>query len=172
MVTSHHPLSPLRTLLLTEGILKLISGTIFILSPSTILKNLTSTPYSPVSTSLIRAFGTQTLAFTIPLLLAARGDTRSLGSRKIVYWACLAREGFLTVGLLGSMLALRWERTGRELNERAAEEGRVTEKRGREEDEAEGKRKLLHGMWLWVAELVPFVVGRACILGWRSDWFE
>ncbi|KAJ4305885.1 hypothetical protein N0V90_001418 [Kalmusia sp. IMI 367209] len=72
MSSSNH--FPLRTLFLTEAILKVIGGTIFLFAPSTILKNLSFPPYSMLSTSLIRNLGTQTLAFSIPLFLAARTD--------------------------------------------------------------------------------------------------
>ncbi|KAF2251251.1 hypothetical protein BU26DRAFT_563193 [Trematosphaeria pertusa] len=90
--------SPLPTLLLTEAVLKLLGGAIFFLSPTSVLKNLASQPYSPASLSLIRSLGTQTIAFSVPLFLSARSDAKSVGSRRIVYWGLLAREGVLALG--------------------------------------------------------------------------
>lgn len=166
--------SPLPTLFLTEATLKLISAAIFIASPPTILKHLVPAPYSPLSTSLIRAFGTQTLAFSVPLFLAARGGGKE--TRRIVYVAMLAREGFLAVGLVGEMVGL-WARgrkggEGDGGKERAVEEGRVGEERAMGEEEDERRGVLIRGLGLWVAELVPFVFGRVWVLGWRGEWFE
>ncbi|KAF2658644.1 hypothetical protein K491DRAFT_713358 [Lophiostoma macrostomum CBS 122681] len=169
--------SPLPTLFLTEAVLKIIGGSIFFFSPATILKNLASPPYAPSSVSLIRSLGTQTIAFSIPLFLASRSDAVSVRSRRLVYWTMLAREGVLGLGLGWQILEGWWgERClgvgdGDE-DAKALEEGLVGESRVRAEDEGLGSRKLRRGMWIWIAELVPFVVGRLWVLGWRGEWFE
>lgn len=165
--------SPLRTLFLTEAFLKLLGGAIFISSPSTILKNLTITPHDSVSKSLIRNLGTQTVAFSVPLFLAARQDAGSVGSRRIVYWTLFAREGCLMVGILGQ-LGWAWLQGDRDENEvaRAVEEGLVQKKRDEVEDRELEKRKLAVGMAWWVVELLPFVVGRLWVLSSRRRWFE
>lgn len=41
----------------------------------------------------------------------------------------------------------------------------------RDESKEKEERRLRRGMWLWVAELVPFIVGRAWVLGARPEWF-
>jgi hypothetical protein len=43
--------------------------------------------------------------------------------------------------------------------------------RGGEEDRMVEGGGLRRGLWLWVAELVPFVLGRMWILGTRPAWF-
>ena len=166
--------SSLRTLFLTEGVLKVIGGAIFVFSPSSVLKSLTFAPYSVTSEALVRNFGTQTLAFSIPLFLAARSDTASVKSRKLVYWTLLAREGLLALGLLAqigaSYVRQRFETANEEVDIGAIEEGRAGTVRELREDKMVGSTKLKGGMWLWVAELTPFVVGRLWILT-KSDWF-
>lgn len=168
--------SPLRTLFFAEAVLKLIGGAIFIISPTTILKNLTLSPYSSISTTLVRSLGTQTLAFSIPLFLAARKDRASAGSRRVVYWALLAREGFLMAGLVGQAGALYlWgdQPSGKEsADPRAVEEGLAREELSVVEDRKLEQRILTQGIRLWVAELVPFVAARMWVLGWRQNWFE
>ncbi|ORY01826.1 hypothetical protein BCR34DRAFT_574610 [Clohesyomyces aquaticus] len=170
--------SPLPPLLLTEAILKLIGGSIFFISPTTILKNLHSPPYPLSSISLIQSLGTQTIAFSIPLFLAARADSASVKSRRIVYWAVLGREGLLGAGLLaqiGWSWVGEWKR-GKERSGdgefKALEEGRAAEKRWGVEDENLAATILRRGLWMWVAELVPFVVGRMWILRYRREWFD
>lgn len=168
--------SPLRALFFTEAFLKVVGGTIFILSPSTILKNLISPPYPPISELLIRSLGTQTLAFSIPLFLAARNEKISVQSRRIVYWALLARESFLAVGLLGQLGASYLEEWNKDKEDegvrvRALEEGLAVELSQDEQVKVGDVEKLRRGMWIWVAELVPFVVGRLWVLQKRDQWF-
>lgn len=98
-MASKQPPSPLHSLFLTEAILKVLGGATFILFPSAISKNLAAPPYTTLSTSLIRSLGTQTIAFSIPLFLAARSGTLGKEGRRSVYWTVLAREGFLIMGL-------------------------------------------------------------------------
>ncbi|KAF2809434.1 uncharacterized protein BDZ99DRAFT_28486 [Mytilinidion resinicola] len=139
------PPSPLPSLFLAEALLKVAGGAYFLLSPTTIL-TLTSTPPFPASARmLIQHLGSQTLAFSVPLFLAARSTPRAVASRRIVYWAVLAREGFL----MGTLLWQIWGFDG-------GREGEFTRE----------------GLWRWVAELAPFVVGRVWVLGWRGEWFE
>ncbi|KAF2710185.1 hypothetical protein K504DRAFT_501457 [Pleomassaria siparia CBS 279.74] len=193
--------SPLPKLFIAEGILKVLGGSIFFFSPTLILKNLAAPPYNASSLSLIQSMGTQTLAFSIPLFLAARGDFASAKSRKIVYCALLAREGFLGLGLLGQLglsYAKEWWRGGfvgsaeagprRTTKERlmalarsAPSTGDFVMPGGWEEEEGEDVKVLLEreeqerlrcGLWLWVAELAPFVIGRAWILSSKGSWFD
>jgi len=189
--------SPLPALFKTEGILKVLGGSVFLFSPTLILQNLTSSPYPSSSLSLVQTVGTQTLAFSIPLFLASRADIASVKSRKIVYYALLAREGFLGLGLLGQLgmsYAREWRRSGnkpgpkRSTKERllalarkpASDEFIMPGGWGAEEDsedmkvllEREAQERLRRGLWLWVAELVPFVVGRLWILSYRENWFN
>jgi hypothetical protein len=195
--------SPLPTLFLTEAILKVIGGSIFFFNPTFVLKKhiTASPPYatSPAALTMIRLLGTQTIAFSIPLFLASRGDKDSVRSRMIVYWALLAREGCLGAGALVMAfegLGLGWwgrkgegkvkvEEIGKS-KRRDDGEGREAGKvvkdglagesrgrgRGREEDEVLERRKLRRAMWIWVAELAPFVVGRLWIMRYRPEWFE
>jgi hypothetical protein len=170
--------SPLRTLFITEGILKVLGGAIFFFSPSTILQQLQEPPYGLSSLSLVQSLGIQTIAFSIPLFLAARRDEASLKSRKIVYWALLGREGFLALGLLGQIgwnyFVPGWAKSSIEVEygeARALEEGygRVNNRR---EDLALHLKYLRRGLWLWILELVPFVVGRIWVLKWKAHWFR
>ncbi|KAK7185132.1 hypothetical protein DPSP01_000753 [Paraphaeosphaeria sporulosa] len=171
------PSSPMRTLLLTEATLKLLSGTLFLVSPSAVLARLSPPPHTRVPTLLIRLLGTQTLAFAVPLFLAAGADM-SGPTRRVVYWACLARETFLAVGLVGMMARLYLDEGGRGeggwegVDERSVEEGMAGEKRGMVDDARAEGWVLFKGMGWWVGELVPFVVGRAWVLGWRGAWFD
>lgn len=174
---TNHP--PLQNLFLVEAVLKVMGGSIFFFSPTTILKNLTSAPFSATSISLIRSLGTQTVAFSIPLFLVSWniGRLGSRSSRKLVYWTLLAREGFLALGILAQIAASHFKELSRrgETSEgadaAALEEGLVKDRRGEEEDALVEERRLRKGLWYWVAELMPFVVGRLWILRRREDWF-
>jgi hypothetical protein len=202
--------SPLPKLMITEGILKVLGGSLFFVSPVLILKNLVSpsiapatpSPYPASSLSLIQSLGTQTLAFSIPLFLAARSDSSSVKSRKIVYLSLLARESFLGLGLIGQLgfsYAKEWWRHGFKPSPSVAG-GRTSTRKERlmalarakptsggyvmpggwEEEgedvkvvtEREEQEKLRYGLWLWVAELMPFVVGRIWILKYKPGWFD
>jgi hypothetical protein len=172
-MTSLNSSSPLRTLFLTEAILKVLGGATFILFPSTIAQNLTALPCTPLSTNLLRGLGTQTVAFSVPLFLAAWSGTLSREGRRLVYWTVLAREGFLMAGLLGG-IATSWisNHAGNTLGiERGLEEGKGQVVRAEEADKVSEEKKLRRGLWLWVAELAPFVVARLWILTQREEWF-
>lgn len=188
--------SPLPKLFITEAILKVLGGSLFFFSPSLILKNLASPPYPASSLSLIQSLGTQTLAFSIPLFLAARTDATSVKSRRIVYCALLAREGFLGLGLLGQLgvsYAREWWRGSNQPGPRRTKKERLMalaraqptnagyvmpggwEEEGEDMKvlmEREEAERLRRGLWLWVAELVPFVVGRVWILSSKGQWFD
>lgn len=133
---------PLGPLFLTEAILKVAGGLFFVLYPKHILSLMTSSPTAS-SVGLIQNLGSQTLAFSVPLFLASRKDPQAIASRRIVYWAVLARESFL----MGSILWQLWRGE--------SEMGGLTRK----------------GLWNWVAELAPFVIGRIWILTWKPAWF-
>lgn len=85
------------------------------------------------------------------------------------------------VGLLGQMVGLLvWGRAGEmhgvhggddDGDVRAVEEGLVMERRGKGEDWKVERQKLVGGLGWWVAELVPFVVARVWVLGWKGEWF-
>ena len=97
----------------------------------------------------------------------------SVGSRRIVYWTLLAREGCLMVGILGQMGWAWMQGDGDEDGvDRAVEEGLVRKKRDEVEDRRLQRHRMVKGMAWWVAELVPFVVGRLWVLGLRRTWFE
>ncbi|KAF2185840.1 hypothetical protein K469DRAFT_707519 [Zopfia rhizophila CBS 207.26] len=140
-----HPTSPLPTLLYTEAVLKVLDGTMFIVSPTTVLKNLTTPPYTPTSISLIQNLGTQTLAFSIPLFLASYNTSTARASRKLVYYTVLAREGFLALELLGR---IAWREDGEEVESvRALEWGE--RKRGEAmQMERENRAILRRGLWM------------------------
>jgi len=202
--------SMLPKLMITEGILKVLSGSLFFVSPVIILKNLLSpstsatapSPYPALSLSLIQSFGTQTLAFSIPLFLAARSDANSVRSRKIVYLSLLAHESFLGLGLLGQLgfsYGSEWWKHGFKPSPNASGGKTSTRKErlmalarakptsggyvmpgGWEEEgedakvvkDREEQEKLRYGLWLWVAELMPFVLGRVWILRYKPGWFD
>lgn len=175
-------MSPLPALFLTEAVLKVIGGSIFFFSPATILRNLVFPPFSKASLSLIKSLGTQTIAFSIPLFLAARSDPASVKSRRIVYWTILGREGLLGLGLLAQIGWIHFKgwREERSISddatigerERLLEEGLRRDVEGEKEDRVMESRRLRKGLWLWIAELVPFVVARIWILQRRMEWFE
>jgi hypothetical protein len=196
--------------MITEGILKILGGSLFFVSPVLILKNLVSpsiaaaapSPYPASSLSLIQSLGTQTIAFSIPLFLAARSDANSVKSRKIVYLSLLARESFLGLGLLGQLgfsYGKEWWKYGFKPSPNVSGGKPSTRKErlmalarakptsggyvmpgGWEEEgedvrivkEREEQEKLRYGLWLWMAELVPFVLGRVWILKYKPGWFD
>lgn len=100
----------------------------------------------------------------------------------MVYWTLLGREGLLALGLLaqiGWSHFLDWrarkngvEEEDREKESRLLEEGFGAERRARAEDENRAVKILRKGMWLWVVELVPFIVGRVWLLQRKGQWFE
>lgn len=94
--------SPLGRLFLIEGVLKVLGGLSFLVLPEYYLtKALPITPpITPSSMSLFQNIGSQTLAFSVPLFLASRETPEAVASRRIVYWAILARETFLAVSIL------------------------------------------------------------------------
>jgi hypothetical protein len=85
----------------------------------------------------------------------------------------LAREGFLMAGLLGA-IATSWASNHSENAlsiERELEEGKRQMVRAEEADKVSEEKKLRRGLWLWIAELAPFVVARLWILTQREEWF-
>ncbi|KAJ3820485.1 hypothetical protein F5880DRAFT_1587945 [Lentinula raphanica] len=89
-------------LFLVEGILKILSGLSFLLLPNYyLIKALPVVPpLTDSSVALFRSIGSQTLAFSIPLLLASRETPTAMASRRIVYWTMFSRETFLFLTLL------------------------------------------------------------------------
>ena len=77
------------------------------------------------------------------------------------------------VGVLGQMgwAWLQGDGNGDEVD-RAVEEGLVRKKRDEVEDRVLERHRLAKGMAWWVAELLPFVVGRLWVMGSRRAWFE
>lgn len=99
-----------------------------------------------------------------------------------MYWAMLGREGVLAVALLAKIgwgYYLEWmgevgDRigVGNGERERLLEEGVMRDFTGEEEDKKIERRILRRGLWLWFAELAPFVVARIWILSAKREWFE
>lgn len=96
--------SPLRRLFLIEGVLKVLGGLSFLVLPEYYLTQalpITGVPpIAPSSITLFQSIGSQTIAFSIPLFLASRQTPEAIASRRIVYWALLARESFLFASIL------------------------------------------------------------------------
>ncbi|KAH8678386.1 hypothetical protein BX600DRAFT_532266 [Xylariales sp. PMI_506] len=182
--------SPLRELLITEGLMKLAGGLIFIGSPRTILnvvlptsteaatavkgsgKNAPNrTMRAPTATAaatlLTRMLGTQTFTLGIAMLLASRGDAASVASRRVVYWTVCARDATL-VAVLGWQLLRQ---------QRLPKNGRVSD------DELEGSlgsggveeeaplQLSSAGLRSWIAEIAPFLTGHLWLLLLRPQWF-
>jgi hypothetical protein len=135
---------PIRGLLLTEGTLKLIGGSIFILSPHTVLNMVMPSPCPPSALLLTQMLGTQTLTLGVCMLLASSTAPSAIASRRIVYWTVFTRDAAL-IAVLGWELCF-----------------------GRS-DTALGLTK--EGLRSWILEILPFLLGHWWILMRRSGWF-
>lgn len=138
------PGSPMRGLLLTEGVMKLAGGFIFIVSPRTILGMAMPTPAPSSALLLTRMLGTQTFTLGVCLLLASANTPSAVASRKLAYWTVFTRDASL-VAILGWQLLL----------------GDVDAPLGL-------TRKGLQG---WIGEIVPFMLGHLWVLLRRPGWF-
>jgi len=96
------PESPLSMIFLVEGILKVLGGLAFLVLPKFCLTNalMINPPLTASSITLFQGIGSQTLAFSVPLLLASRNTPQAVASRRIVYWSIFARESFPLLSLL------------------------------------------------------------------------
>ncbi|KAI1506036.1 hypothetical protein F5X99DRAFT_366927 [Biscogniauxia marginata] len=142
---SSAPHSPLRALCLTEGLMKLAGGLIFIASPQTPLAVAVAPPIPSSAVLLTRLLGTQTLILGVALLLAAAHSPKAAGSRRIVYWTVFARDATLL-----TVLALQlWF--------------------GENDNDALGFTS--GGLRAWISELTPFLLGHLWILLRKPHWF-
>ncbi|KAI1401952.1 hypothetical protein F4819DRAFT_303129 [Hypoxylon fuscum] len=139
-----YPTSPMRSLFLTEGVMKLAGGLVFMISPQTPLTGAVAAPIPPAALLLTRLLGTQTFTLGISMLLASAKSPTAVSSRRIVYWTVFARDATLV-----TVLALQYWFGGN--------------------DSALGfSRK---GLRAWLAELLPFCVGHLWILTMKPHWF-
>ncbi|KAH9885885.1 hypothetical protein F4778DRAFT_488700 [Xylariomycetidae sp. FL2044] len=137
--------SPLRTLLLTEGVLKFVGGLMFIVSPQTPLSVAIKNPIPPSSLLLVRLLGTQTFTLGIPMLLASRRTQAAVASRRIVYWTVFARDATLL-----AMLAVQYWLG--------------------DKDQPLGFTRA--GLQAWMMEILPFAFGHLWILTQKPQWFS
>ncbi|KAI1374810.1 hypothetical protein F4677DRAFT_156981 [Hypoxylon crocopeplum] len=93
------PESPLRTLFLIEGFMKLAGGLMFMISPETPLTVAVAAPIPPAALLLTRLLGTQTFTLGISMLLASARTPAAQSSRRIVYWTIFARDATLATAL-------------------------------------------------------------------------
>ncbi|OTB08922.1 hypothetical protein M426DRAFT_316222 [Hypoxylon sp. CI-4A] len=141
---SSQSLSPLRSLFLTEGVMKLSMGLVFMISPKTPLSIAVADPIPPSALLLTRLLGTQTLTLGISMLLASAKTPAAISSRRIVYWTVFARDA-----TLATMLALQlWF--------------------GENNDVLGFTPK---GLRAWFTELMPFCLGHLWVLTFKPHWF-
>ncbi|KAL7623697.1 hypothetical protein AAE478_005249 [Parahypoxylon ruwenzoriense] len=142
---SSKPTSSLRSLFLTEGIMKLAGGLMFLVSPQTPLSVAVGVSIPGSTLLLTRLLGTQTFTLGISMLLASAPTPTAVASRRIVYWTVFARDATLV-----TMLALQlW--LG-------------------DNDDALGFSH--RGLLAWMAELAPFCLGHLWVLTARPYWFR
>lgn len=144
--------SPIHALFVTEGLMKLAGGLIFIGSPRTIL-GLAMTPapaagprsaaFPPAALLLTRMLGTQTLTLGAAMLLAAPAGR---AARRVVSWTVLVRDAAL-LAVLGAQLLLP----------------------GAARD-APGALST-PGLRSWILEITPFFLGHLWLLLRRPAWF-
>ncbi|KAI5924507.1 hypothetical protein F4810DRAFT_127289 [Camillea tinctor] len=139
------PRSPLRALCLTEGLMKLAGGLIFIASPQTPLAVAVAPPIPSSALLLTRLLGTQTLTLGVALLLVSAPSARAVGSRRVVYWTVFARDATLLTILALQLFA------------------------------GDNNSDLLGftpgGLRVWISELTPFFLGHLWVLLRRPHWF-
>jgi hypothetical protein len=136
--------SPIRGLFITEGLMKLAGGLIFIGSPRTILAMAMPPPIPSSSLLLTRMLGTQTFTLGISMLLASSNAPAAVASRRVVYWTIFARDATL-VAALGWQLWLGDSDAPLALSR--------------------------EGLKSWILEITPFLFGHLWILMQRPQWF-
>lgn len=136
--------SPIRGLMLTEGVLKLISGFIFIHSPQNVLSLAMPQPFPPSSLLLVRMLGTQTATLGACLLLASTKTPTAAATNRIAYWTVFIRDATL-VAVLGWQLLFA------------------------DADHPLGLTR--KGLQMWMAEISPFMIGHLWVLLRRPQWF-
>ncbi|KAI2616257.1 hypothetical protein GGR54DRAFT_610163 [Hypoxylon sp. NC1633] len=137
-------LSPMRTLFLIEGVMKLAGGLMFILSPKTPLGVAVAEPIPASALLLTRLLGTQTLTLGITLLLASARTPAAVSSRRIVYWTVFARDATLAT-VLAAQLCF-----GQNMDVLGFTPA---------------------GLRSWLTELMPFCLGHLWVLLARPQWF-
>ncbi|KAI0599476.1 hypothetical protein F4775DRAFT_550023 [Biscogniauxia sp. FL1348] len=139
------PQSPLRAMFLTEGLMKLAGGLIFIASPQIPLAVAVAPPMPSSAMLLTRLLGTQTLTLGVALLLASAPSARAVGSRRLVYWTVFARDATLL-----TVLALQlWN------GDSGSDAARFTSA----------------GLRVWISEITPFFLGHLWVLLRKPHWF-
>ncbi|KAI6091711.1 hypothetical protein F4821DRAFT_225420 [Hypoxylon rubiginosum] len=136
--------SPLRSLFLTEGVMKLAGGLMFIVSPQTPLSVAVALPIPPAALLLTRLLGTQTFTLGVSMLLASANTPTAVASRRVVYWTVFARDATL-VAVLASQYWFGYNAG------------------------VLGFSPL--GLCSWLAELMPFCIGHLWILTAKPHWF-
>ncbi|KAI1214339.1 uncharacterized protein F4807DRAFT_122660 [Annulohypoxylon truncatum] len=136
--------SPLRLLFLTEGVMKLAGGLVFMISPQTPLSVAVAAPIPPSALLLTRLLGTQTFTLGISMLLASTRTSKAVSSRRIVYWTIFARDATLVTVLALQLLF------------------------GQNSDALGFSVK---GLRACLAELMPFCLGHLWILAAKPHWF-
>ncbi|KAI1088703.1 hypothetical protein F5B19DRAFT_470213 [Rostrohypoxylon terebratum] len=136
--------SPLGALFLTEGLMKLAMGSVFMISPQTPLFAAVAAPIPPSALLLTRLLGTQTFTLGISMLLASSRTPKAIASRRVVYWTVFARDATLAAVLASQLLF------------------------GENSDILGFSVK---GLRSWLAELMPFCLGHLWILTMKSHWF-
>ncbi|KAI4859357.1 hypothetical protein F4820DRAFT_168664 [Hypoxylon rubiginosum] len=141
---SSNPASPLRSLFITEGLMKLAGGLMFIISPQTPLSGAVALPMPPATLLLTRLLGTQTFTLGISMLLASAKTPTAVSSRRVVYWTVFARDATLV-----TVLALQYWFG----------------------DNVDALGFSPKGLLGWLAELTPFCLGHLWILTAKPHWF-
>ncbi|KAI1769768.1 hypothetical protein F4818DRAFT_435092 [Hypoxylon cercidicola] len=141
---SPNPTSPLRSLFLTEGVMKLAGGLMFVLWPQTPLSGAVAPPIPPAALLLTRLLGTQTFTLGISMLLASANTPTAISSRRVVYWTVFARDATLV-----TVLALQYWFG----------------------DNVDALGFSPRGLRMWLAELMPFCLGHLWILTAKPHWF-
>ncbi|KAI2632659.1 hypothetical protein GGS26DRAFT_85771 [Hypomontagnella submonticulosa] len=141
---SSSPASPMRSLFLVEGLMKLAGGLMFMVSPQTPLSVAVAAPIPPSALLLTRLLGTQTFTLGISMLLASANTPTAVSSRRIVYWTVFARDATLVTAL--TLQLWLGDNTG-----------------------ALGFSPT--GLRSWLAELMPFCLGHLWVLLAKPHWF-
>ncbi|KAI1760619.1 hypothetical protein GGR53DRAFT_509025 [Hypoxylon sp. FL1150] len=141
---SSRPASPLRSSFVTEGVMKLAMGLVFVISPQTPLSGAVAPPIPPAALLLTRLLGTQTFTLGVSMLLASANTPTAVASRRVVYWTVFARD----VTLVAVLASQYWF-------------GDNTSVLGFSPK----------GLRSWLAELMPFCIGHLWILTAKPHWF-